>query len=252
MLSKRMLLALFITAVGLVLLISSVAAAPSLTPIQQLGKSIFFDTNLSLNNNQSCAACHAPESGWTGPDAAINAHGAVYEGSIPGAFGDRKPPSSAYATQSPILHLTKKGLFVGGNFWDGRATGEILGSPAAEQAKGDLATSVGLPLDQMPKGQEFKAAFDAAYPGETIAAYDAYSYDAANVIIKGIVAAAKELGADKVTTTDGKKAIIAAVAKTDFEGVTGKVQFDSKGDTTNKAITVYVVGADGTWGPAPK
>ena len=136
MLSKRMLLALFITAVGLVLLISSVAAAPSLTPIQQLGKSIFFDTNLSLNNNQSCAACHAPESGWTGPDAAINAHGAVYEGSIPGAFGDRKPPSSAYATQSPILHLTKKGLFVGGNFWDGRATGEILGSPAAEQAKG--------------------------------------------------------------------------------------------------------------------
>ncbi len=48
------------------------------------------------------------------------------------------------------------------------------------------------------------------------------------------------MGADKVATTEGKKAIIAAVAKTDFEGVTGKVQFDSKGDTTNKAITVYI------------
>ena len=135
---------------------------------------------------------------------------------------------------------------------DGIFDAEYIKLAGAEQAKGDFATSVGLPLDQMPKGQEFKAAFDAAYPGETIAAYDAYSYDAANVIIKGIIAAAKELGADKVTTSDGKKAIIAAVAKTDFEGVTGKVQFDSKGDTTNKAITVYVVGADGTWGPASK
>jgi cytochrome c peroxidase len=27
-------------------------------------------------------------------------------------------------------------LFIGGNFWDGRATGERLGSPAAEQAQG--------------------------------------------------------------------------------------------------------------------
>jgi cytochrome c peroxidase len=60
----------------------------------------------------------------------------VYEGSIPGAFGNRKPPTSAYATLSPIFHLTKKGLFVGGNFWDGRATGEKLGNPAADQAQG--------------------------------------------------------------------------------------------------------------------
>ncbi len=29
-----------------------------------------------------------------------------------------------------------EGLFVGGNFWDGRATGELLGNPAADQALG--------------------------------------------------------------------------------------------------------------------
>ena len=57
-------------------------------------------------------------------------------GSIPGRFGDRKPPSAAYATLSPIFHLDRSGLFVGGNFWDGRATGEILGNPAADQALG--------------------------------------------------------------------------------------------------------------------
>jgi len=32
--------------------------------------------------------------------------------------------------------LTKQGLFIGGNFWDGRATGEKLGNPAADQAQG--------------------------------------------------------------------------------------------------------------------
>lgn len=119
--------------------LSLAGTAHALTPIEQLGKSIFFDANLSLNQNQSCAACHAPEVGWTGPDAAINETGTVYEGSNPGVFGNRKPPSSAYATFSPVLHAfiqKKQTLFVGGNFWDGRATGEKLGDPAADQAQG--------------------------------------------------------------------------------------------------------------------
>jgi branched-chain amino acid transport system substrate-binding protein len=133
---------------------------------------------------------------------------------------------------------------------DGLFDAEFIKLAGAANAKGDLCTSVGLPLDQMPKGQDFKSAFEAEYPGEAIAAYDAYSYDAANVIIKAIIEVAKAQGADKVTSTEGKKAVIAAVAKTSFEGVTGEVKFDSKGDTLNKAITVYVVGADGTWGPA--
>ena len=113
--------------------------AQSLSPIQQLGKSIFVDQNLSINQNQACAACHAPEVGWTGPIGQINAGGAVYEGSIAGRFGNRKPPSSAYATPSPVLHFVmdkKDAVFIGGNFWDGRATGEGLGNPAADQALG--------------------------------------------------------------------------------------------------------------------
>ncbi len=135
---------------------------------------------------------------------------------------------------------------------DGIFDPEYIKLAGAANAKGDFATSVGLPLEQLPKGVDFKAAFEAAYPGENIAAYDAYSYDAADVIIKAIVSVAKEMGVDKLTTTEGKQAIIAAAAKTDFEGVTGKVQFDANGDTTNKAITVYVVGADGAWAPAAK
>jgi cytochrome c peroxidase len=134
--------------------IAGAALGNGLTPQEQLGKSIFFDENLSVNANQSCASCHGPEAGWTGPDENINAAGSVYEGSIPGRFGNRKPPSSAYATPSPILHYViekKLALFIGGNFWDGRATGERLGSPAAEQALGPFLN----PLEQaLPDGLE--------------------------------------------------------------------------------------------------
>jgi cytochrome c peroxidase len=119
----------------LLLTAASIVSANELTPKEQLGKSIFFDTNLSINQDQACAACHGPEVGFTGPTESFNAHGAVYEGSVPGKFGNRKPPSAAYATQSPIFYQDKKGEFMGGNFWDGRATGEKLGNPAADQAQ---------------------------------------------------------------------------------------------------------------------
>jgi cytochrome c peroxidase len=127
-----------VTAIAVAGLVEDHATAQpaGLTPEEQLGKSIFFDQNLSINFNQSCAVCHAPEVGWTGPLSDINAGGAVYEGSIPGRFGDRKPPSSAYATLSPIFHQLRDLIFLGGNFWDGRATGEKLGNPAADQAQG--------------------------------------------------------------------------------------------------------------------
>jgi len=126
----------------LVISLATVSANGSpLSPVEQLGKSIFFDESLSINENQSCASCHGPEVGFTGPLSGTNAHGAVYEGSIPGEFGDRKPPSAAYATQSPIFH-NDKGTWTGGNFWDGRATGEKLGNPAADQAQGPFLNPV--------------------------------------------------------------------------------------------------------------
>jgi len=134
---------------------------------------------------------------------------------------------------------------------DGCYDPEWIKLAGAANAEGDFASNVGLPIENMPKGQEFLAASEEMFPGETPAAYDAYSYDAANVIIQGIIAAAKDLGADKLTTTEGKQAIIAAVAKTDMDGISGKVSFDEKGDTLNKTITVYQV-QKGVWVPVSK
>jgi cytochrome c peroxidase len=117
---------------------------PELAPIEELGKKLFFDENLSTPPGQSCAACHGPEVGWTGPDEMKNKSGSVYEGAVKGRFGNRKPPSTAYAGDSPVLEIDEEGNFVGGMFWDGRATGETLGDPLAEQAMGPFLN----PLEQ--------------------------------------------------------------------------------------------------------
>lgn len=125
--------------------IASAADPSGLSPKEKLGKALFFDANLSMPSGQACAACHGPEVGFTGPDAAINAAGAVYEGAAPSHFGNRKPPTAAYAGNSPNFHLdaiTSK--FLGGMFWDGRATGGTLGDPLAEQAQGPFLN----PLEQ--------------------------------------------------------------------------------------------------------
>ena len=113
-----------------------------LSPMEQLGKEIFFD-KISEPDWMSCSICHDPDVGWTGPIPGINKHGAVYRGAVPIRFGNRKPPSAAYATFSPIFYYdTGEGIFIGGNFWDGRATGENLGNPAADQALGPFLNPV--------------------------------------------------------------------------------------------------------------
>ncbi len=140
----KFLLAGGLALLGILLVIGAAASASvTLTPQQELGKQLFFDTNLSDPPGQACAACHAPAWGYTGPIASVNAAGAVYEGAVSGRFGNRKPPSAAYAGDSPILYYDGA-AWRGGMFWDGRATGSVLGDPLAEQAEGPFLN----PLEQ--------------------------------------------------------------------------------------------------------
>ena len=131
---------------------------------------------------------------------------------------------------------------------DGLYTQQYIDIAGAANAEGDFATSIGLPLSEQPKGQEFQDMFEATFPGQTIEAYDTYAYDATMVVVEAIKTVAADLGADAVTSVAGKQAIIEAVAVTDMQGVTGNVSFDENGDTTNKAVTPYVV-RDGAWVP---
>ena len=114
---------------------ASVSARRAPGTMANLGKLIFHDRTLSLNKNQSCASCHDAASGFSPPNDDLDANGGVMPGSNRERFGTRKPPSAAYATHSPVLHFDETdSVWVGGGFWDGRATGRRLRSPAAEQA----------------------------------------------------------------------------------------------------------------------
>jgi len=158
----------------------------------------------------------------------------IYYGGIYNAGALLAKQSSDAGVKAPLM---------GG---DGLYDAEYIKLAGAEAAEGDYCTSVGLPIDKLPNGQAFIDAYKAEYPNDEIAAYDAYAYDATNLIINAVLKVAKEQGADKVTSPAGRDAIIAAVAATSTDGVTGAIAFDQNGDTTNKAITGYQV-KSGAW-----
>jgi cytochrome c peroxidase len=146
----------------------------SLILIEQLGKALFFDENLSKYRNQSCATCHDPSVGYTGGgdahDSATNARAGVYAGSDSALYGGSKPPSAAYAGDSPVLHYDAvKKVWVGGMFNDGRATGSELGDPLAEQAKGpflnplEMALGSAEELRQRVKESNYTGLFDSVW-----------------------------------------------------------------------------------------
>jgi cytochrome c peroxidase len=122
-------------------IVSLLAGSPQRLPA--LGKVLFFDKELSVNRNEACAFCHMPQTGFQGAIESLNLEGVAMPGSVRTRFALRKPPSAAYAAFSPPLYYAEKPgegkclqCFIGGNFWDLRATGLRLGSPTAMQAHG--------------------------------------------------------------------------------------------------------------------
>src|ERR1700692_334063 len=102
-----------------------------------LGKVLNFDKNMSPFATRACAVCHMPYAGFSGPIPSVNLTMVAYPGS--GRFRAGKPTAQryTYAPEFPVLnHNDVQAAFFGGNFWDSRATGYLLGSPDANQAQG--------------------------------------------------------------------------------------------------------------------
>jgi cytochrome c peroxidase len=126
----------------------ALAAISSLVPgsperLPGLGKILFYDKALSVNRNEACAFCHMPQTGFQGAIESLNKAEVAQPGSVRTRFSLRKPPSAAYAAFSPpLLYADKPGeakcthCFIGGNFWDLRATGLRLQNATAMQAEG--------------------------------------------------------------------------------------------------------------------
>ncbi|WP_026151217.1 branched-chain amino acid ABC transporter substrate-binding protein [Streptomyces prunicolor] len=117
---------------------------------------------------------------------------------------------------------------------------------AGKAAEGDLATSVGVPVDTLPAAKAFVSTYKAkGYKGD-YGAYGGYSYDAASAIIKAVKAVKDANDGKLPDSNDLRSKVVDAVQKSDFEGITGKVTFDQYGDTGNKQLTVYQV-TNGAW-----
>lgn len=112
---------------------TATVGAAMFTAEEHLGRMLYFDKSLSNPAGQSCADCHLPRAGFADPDQNLP----VSEGVIPGRFGGRNSPSSAYAAFSPYFGVDPAtGQYTGGQFWDGRAT------TLKEQAKGPFLNPV--------------------------------------------------------------------------------------------------------------
>jgi cytochrome c peroxidase len=131
------------------LLLLAGTAATELTPLEEVGKRLFFDTNLSVPAGQACASCHGPGAAFAGPTSSINLKSGIYPGAVHTRAGNRRPPTAAYAGDSPPLHYDHEDGWIGGMFWDGRATGWVLGDPLAEQAMGPFLNPLEHNVPQM-------------------------------------------------------------------------------------------------------
>src|SRR6266446_4155606 len=103
---------------------------------QTLGKLMNFDLNISPFRNEACAFCHMPYAAFSGPIPSVNLTMIAYPGSFHFRAGKRTAQRYTYAPFFGVLQYNQvQGLFFGGEFWDGRATGFKLESPDAEQAQ---------------------------------------------------------------------------------------------------------------------
>ncbi|OIK25721.1 branched chain amino acid ABC transporter substrate-binding protein [Streptomyces malaysiense] len=113
---------------------------------------------------------------------------------------------------------------------------------AGKASEGDLATSIGVPVDTLPAAKDFVATYKAKkYPGD-YGTYGSYSYDATTAIIKAVGQVIK----DGKLPDDARAKVVDAVQHNSFDGISGKISFDEFGDTTNKQLTVYQV-VNGAW-----
>jgi len=150
-------------------------------------------------------------------------------------------------TQAGPMLQQMRGLGIEAQFIgaDGIQSTELfkLGGNAVE---GTLASFPGLPLERMPQGASFGERYRKKW-NQDVVLYAPQGYDAFNIFVEAM----KRAG-----STDPAK-FLPEVAKTDYNGITGPIRFDEKGDLKDGPITIFKA-VGGKWqalatigGPSP-
>jgi branched-chain amino acid transport system substrate-binding protein len=108
---------------------------------------------------------------------------------------------------------------------------------AGNTAEGVYVTFLGSPPDLLPSAKTFITAYKQRYPSDEMKAYDHYGYEAMSMLLVQL----RLYGPDRAKITEGLHHIR-------YNGVLGETQFDEKGDTLNKKITLFQV-KDGKFAP---
>ena len=143
----------------------------------------------------------------------------------------RKPDAVFYggmdAQAGPMAKQMKqlgiKAKFMSG---DGGCTPEFI-KLAGDATEGFYCTQAGLPLERMAD-KTFAERYKKRFSTE-VQIYSPYSYDAVGVLVDAM---------KRANSVDPAK-YIAELPKTSYPGLTGRIEFDDKGDIKNGAITLY-------------
>ncbi len=141
-------------------------------------------------------------------------------------FGGMDPQAGPMLRQLDQLGLSGVKVFGG----DGICTAKLAElSGGAKALEGVVCAEGGASLDKMPKGNAWRAAYDAKYPGQ-FQVYSPYVYDAVMVM------------ADAMKRADSAdpKVYGPKLKETNYEGVTAKVVFEADGELKDPAMTLYV------------
>jgi branched-chain amino acid transport system substrate-binding protein len=133
-----------------------------------------------------------------------------------------------------MKQLNEKGIKVKFLGPDGMDSAEVI-KIAGDTAIGTSYTSLAADISGTENGKVFVDNYTKKFskPPE---AYSSYGYDAMNVVLNGIAAAAKENGGKKPTREQTVKAVRATSG---FKGLATSVTFNDIGDNTE--ATIYVL-----------
>lgn len=113
----------------------------------ELGRKLYFDKRLSINDTQSCASCHRLENGGAGVDNLPTSPGAE------GQIGTRNSPTVLNAGWQKS------------QFWDGRARdlADQAGQPILNPIEMGMPSEQAV-IDKLSAIPEYNASFSAAFP----------------------------------------------------------------------------------------
>jgi branched-chain amino acid transport system substrate-binding protein len=132
-----------------------------------------------------------------------------------------------------MRQLGMRAQFVG----SGGIADSIFISVAGSAAEGAMAWEYGRPVESLPQGKAFAEKFKKRFGADTLT-YAPFAYDCAWVAINAM----------KQANSAKPEVFMPTLRTTQYEGITGKIEFDAYGDLKHPTSTLYQV-KNGKWVP---